>query len=295
MKREQAYRILGVNPGTTEEDLKKRYRELVQLTHPDSGQSCDYPFEIHDIIAAYKFLLESIIEEDVNNSKNEYRIKWNAPTNPNAYRDRPIYQYVEAADGEIIGTIEIDKGKYLWIEDEDFALFLRSLRETAKGIISDFDKKTGLSREDDISLMAEITYLLSGQFFDSETTLSLMKETSEDVYFSKAMLEINSGIRVSVPKEGSYLIPGKIKNHRLFVTDTFGNELGYLSFKDDRLLFGLVPLFERRALQLKLVVSSGKKKANSLDVDMWIKRIPEDDKRGIDSINLRIEKLLEGE
>lgn len=290
MKQEEAYKILGISEGVSETELKKRYRELIALTHPDSGTINTYPFEAHDIIKAYKCLLDNRNKEERKaKKKSESRTGWNASLNPNAYMDRPVYQYVEDSDGQRIGSIEVARGKYLWIMDEDFELFLRSLRETAKEIIRKSDSKNCM--EDDINLLSKITYLLAGQFFSSDAALGLMKETQNGEYYSKAMLELKQGVRR--PVTGDYLIPGKVKKHRLFVNSITGNELGYLSFKDDRLLFGLVPLFERRAVQLKLIVNSSGKHSGMVDVDMWVRRIPEDSKSSLDSINIKIKQILE--
>ena len=38
-------------------------------------------------------------------------------------------------------------------------------------------------------------------------------------------------------------------------------KLGYLSFKDDRPLFGLIPLFERREAQVRMKIRKCEKKA----------------------------------
>lgn len=39
MSREDAYRILGLEPGATEDDIRDAYRRLVKRLHPDSGGS----------------------------------------------------------------------------------------------------------------------------------------------------------------------------------------------------------------------------------------------------------------
>ena len=62
-------------------------------------------------------------------------------------------------------------------------------------------------------------------------------------------------------------------------------ELGYLSFKDDRLLFGLIPLFERREAQVRMKIRKCEKKAKSADVDLWIRSV-ESDNTAVESINL---------
>lgn len=137
--------------------------------------------------------------------------------------------------------------------------------------------------------MADIAYLLAGQFFGSDMALSLMTNKEDNIYYSKAMLELSDV--TTKPRAGSALIPSGVRNHRLYVNDTKGNELGYISFKDDRLLFGIVPLFERRAVQVKMETCEYKKNAKSIDVDFWLKQIPEET-NAVDSINMKIRELL---
>lgn len=177
----------------------------------------------------------------------------------------------------------------IWIPDEDFSLFLKSLYNVAKRIVSEDDEIKSLNRTEDMTLMSDIAYLLSGQFFGIETALSLMKKEN-DTYYTKALLE---GRNTKVlPKIGDPVIPIKVTNHRLYVGDRFGNTLGYLSFNDDRLLFGLIPLFEQKEVLLKMEVESILKGHNPA-IALWVKRIPSASSTNIDSINLKIRKVLD--
>ena len=47
MNRKRALKILGAGTDTDIRDLKKRYRELMRMTHPDSVKENDYPYEVH--------------------------------------------------------------------------------------------------------------------------------------------------------------------------------------------------------------------------------------------------------
>jgi hypothetical protein len=73
------------------------------------------------------------------------------------------------------------------------------------------------------------------------------------------------------------------------MSDGAGHELGYITFKDDRLLFGLVPLFEQRKVQVKATVSETRR---SVDIDLYLKRTDTDASSAIDSVNLRIAERL---
>lgn len=59
-------------------------------------------------------------------------------------------------------------------------------------------------------------------------------------------------------------------------------------------MFGIVPLFERKAVQLKMRTCASKKNYRSVDVDFWLKVIPENSAI-IDSVNIKIDQLLNNE
>ena len=289
MNRKRALKILGAETDTDIREIKKRYRELVRMTHPDSVKKHDYPYEVHEINEAYNYLLTHLFDDEgQDNGSDGPKIRWNAPVNANAYAQRPVYQYVEDANGNIIGTITVDNGRYMWIEDEDFPLFLKSLYDTAKSVISEDDYKKNISRADDDELLKDITYLIAGQFFGSDLALSLMKRQKDGAYHTKAMIELMGG---KIPKEGHVLYPQRVENHRLYVKDSRDNGIGYITFRDDRLLFGIIPLFERSAVKVKII--AGKSHRSSADADLWIIPQPEDNVTIIESINARIRSRLD--
>lgn len=308
MTRKEACKILGILPDISEADLKKQYRSLMQKVHPDAAEAHNYPYEANDINVAYEFLLEHLHEKQKRENRRTAKrmaehIKWNAPINPNAFAEREIYQYCEDQDGQRIGIVTLDWGKYIWTTDEDFPLFLKSLYKLSKDIITEDDVKKGINRDKDVELLADIAYLLAGQFFSTETTLSLMKKevlvgTQDEIYYTRAMLEPDVSYdrerpRKKTEKKDDYnskirkLMPAYVRNHRLYVCDCEKNLLGYLTFKDDRLPFGIVPLFERQAVQLKLEYGE---KWN--DVHLWMKLIPEKN-QSVDSVTLKIQNALD--
>ncbi len=288
MTRKEALTVLGAGSETDLRDLKKRYRELVRRTHPDSVTKHDYPYEVHEINEAYNYLLAHLFDDAGIDIKTiEPKIRWNAPVNANAYCERPIYQYVEDANGTVIGTITVDVGRYMWIEDEDFPLFLKSLYDTSKSVISADDATKNISRNEDDELLKDITYLIAGQFFGADSSLDLMRREKDGSYHSKVMIELDG---CKPPEEGESLYPLRVRDHRLYVRDQSGNELGYLTFRDDRLLFGIVPLFERSAVKVKLI--AGKTRKRSTDADLWLIPDPEDRVTVVESINEKIKRRL---
>lgn len=159
MTKAMAYKILGITSGTALTDIKKKYRQLMHRVHPDTEafSTRAYDFTAQEINEAYDFLRKNMPEESLGKAdknttssrkqhgKTAYRqsywdenattgstakqMKWDAPLNENAYTARTVYHYAEDADGEIIGSFPAATGKYLWILEEDFPLFLKSMFE----------------------------------------------------------------------------------------------------------------------------------------------------------------------
>lgn len=300
MTREQALEIMRVGQNYTKSELKSKYHSLMILTHPDSAPDHDYPYEASDINVAYEYLLEHVGEKVAPHSDStSYKsttIKWNAPVNEGAYAPRDIYHNVEDEDGNIIGKATIDNGKYMWIKDEDFPSFLSSLYSCSKSIISVHDEVHDQDHSDDIALLAKLTYLLVQQFVDTSTILSLLtKANSSNIYEVDAMLEItNPYVRLT---DGVTVYPARISEHKLYVKSQTGKEIGYISFKDDRLYYGIIPIFERRACKVKMQVANATCKylnrKKYVDVNMMIKLLEEDMTCVIESINHKIDRLLD--
>lgn len=298
----KALKILGLEAPYTEEDLKKTYRALIVMTHPDSVKEHDYEYDASDINTAYEYLLShkpSASETESSKKKtSQKKANWDAEVNNNAYLEREIYHEVEDADGDVIGKAVVAKGKYTWCKDEDFSLFLLSIYNCSKKIISDNDELTGRDRSLDISLQGEIAYLLAQQYVDTKMILSMTENMGTDsdelpMFKIKGMLERTS--YTIKPNPGEVLFPAGIKNHKLYVKNKEG-VIGYVSFKDDRLYYGIIPLFERKAVQVKMnlkeIKPSKRRNSDFYDIEMVIKLLKEDKTNMIDSVNLKIENLL---
>ena len=179
-----ALKILGLKAPYTEEDLKKTYRSLIVMTHPDSVKEHDYEYDASDINSAYEYLLShkpSAIETEIQKTKTaQKKTNWNAEINNNAYLEREIYHEVEDGDGNVLGRVVIAKGKYTWCKDEDFSLFLLSIYNCSKKVISNYDEIAGRDRSLDIRLQGEIAYLLAQQYVDTKMILSMAENMGTD-------------------------------------------------------------------------------------------------------------------
>lgn len=304
MNKSTARKILGLNGTEDERAIKRKYRKLMHEHHPDNSESEDSEVAAK-INTAYEMVMKDFDGSDGKHhstpkkptTKKSTKTKnWNAKENKNAYCVRPIFHEVEDYDGSSIGTIEIARGKYVWSKDEEFSLFLKSLYETSKELMDNarpslfFEPPAVIKQK----YLADITYLLTGQFIDSSLTLNELAVMDTSAYKIDAMVELE--MNTPVPKPGTALYPAGISKHRLYLRNKGGEIVGYLSFKDDRLYYVIIPLFEQKKAQVKMVVSDtpkstryGKKYA---DIDLWVKII-EDQNSAIDNTNRKIDELLE--
>ena len=341
---EQAYKILGVKKGADKKEIKKKYRLLMHKVHPDTfaSKKPSYQYSAQEINEAYSFLckegrLENTYygnkydkeEQESNNryrkykdssdnnnhrqykdyrnskgSESEYKYRWNAPENVNAYTNRSIYHYAEGYDGDITGSFKIASGKYIWKLEEDFALFIKSIFECSEKLLNDVDTKLdrNLSFETKISVQAELAYLLAQQFIDAPEMLNklLTPIDTEDAYvfYIASMLEISQP--APFLRAGMTLYPAEIKKHRLFLKTKSGQQAGYISFKDDRLYYIVIPLLEQRRAQVKTEISKKQDRFNTKqavkykNLDFWIK-VPHNSATTFpENINMQIDALLEG-
>ena len=352
MTESEAYRVLGLPENAGPEHIRTRYRELIVQVHPDkmrrrSSQSSDQPGREretdsqehqaapfttpHDariINQAYNLLQcswrktrnsrearASSDGQDFQQKTAQSTGKWDAPCNPYAYHPREIYCRAEDAEGIPIGIFTIARGKYLWSQDEEFPLFLKSVYQCGSELLKEADASQ--KREADDSrrqrALGELTYLLAQQFIDVRSSLDELAKavtvgdssagrSTDRIWFLPAMLEYgprSSYTGRELPKTGDLLYPSELRHRRLFLKDVSGEELGYLSFKDDRLYYIVIPLFEQRRVQVRIRVSEGpasqgKAKNTSFyqNLDLYIRLDPLQHQFLPENLNLQIEKIL---
>lgn len=316
---ETAYKILGIDSNTKEKEIKKRYRRLMHHVHPDTDafDTADYEYTAQEINEAYSFLCKYEAEAGSSFSSNaafqahhqsdrksqKNQSKWNASVNGNAYTERNVYHYVEDFDGEIIGVFVVDTGKYIWNTNEDFPLFLKSMFECSKRLLDQLEEAVGktVSASRRLQTQAELTYLLSQQFIDATATLQTLltpisdADSSFSIYYIPSMLELSS---VTTIHTGMTLYPAYLEKHRLFLKNKAGQEAGYVSFRDDRLYYIIIPLLEQKRAQIKVEVSQKQDKADTRrknaykNLDLWIKIPKKHAGTFPENINLQIKTLL---
>lgn len=312
MTRSQAYKVLGIHPDAEKTEIKKKYHLLMHRVHPDTDAfdtEC-YAYTAQEINEAYAILCKKETADHGARSRNtgsakaakKQPPKWDAPVNEHAYTERDVYHYAEDYDGTTIGTFVIATGKFIWNTQEDFPLFLKSMFACSKKLLdqANREKKSAGPSSEKLAIQAELTYLLAQQFIDASETLKVLvtPESSghADIFFIPSMLELLP----AAPKlfTGMTLYPVSIRRHRLFLKTRSGQEAGYLSFRDDRLYYIVIPLLEQKRAQVKIEISQKQDRSGirSTDkyknLDFWLK-IPEDSAGTFpESINLQIDALL---
>lgn len=310
MNKSQARKILGLDGSEDKREIKKKYRKLMHEHHPDNSDSDDSKLAAK-INTAYELIMKDYADSQNNqsshnsqspkrsNSRKTSRPKhkpWSARENKNAFCARPILHEVEDFEGNNLGTIEIARGKYIWTKDEEFSMFLKSLYETSKELLDNARPSLFFELPEIIKqkYLADITYLLTGQFIDSTLTLNELALVEADSYKVNAMVELEPG--ATTPKPGSMLYPAGVSNHRLYLRNKSGQIIGYLSFKDDRLYYVVIPLFEQKKAQVKMIVADSvqrNRRGNKYaDIDLWIRILPTETS-AIESTNNKIKVLLE--
>lgn len=299
MTKKEAYEILGLPPGAGIEETKRKYRQLITQAHPDSQAfSKENPgHSAQEINIAYAILKKRNARPEPVAAKSQKRVPWNAPVNECAYMEREILHYAQDCDGKILGSSSIARGKYLWITEEDFPLFLLSIYKCGKQLLDEADDQLPVKKPSEIRqrFQAELTYLLAQQFIDATSLLGeLAKETSSDkegnpIYFISATLELSNRTQPLSP--GETLSPSRLQSHKLYLKNQFGQQLGYLSFPDDRLYYIIVPLLEQRKVQVR-IQAAGIRKGKSENLHLWLKLLPAPTAMP-ENLNLQIQQLLE--
>lgn len=295
MTREEALRVLGLEGTPDKKLIKKTYRALMHSVHPDVqlNRPSEYAYSAREINAAYEYLMQAAAEREKVRSRKKQteRKRWNAPVNEGAYAEREIYQFIESYDGVRRERFCVAAGKYFWIPDEDYKLFLFSIYNLSRTLLEGFSE-TVMNR-----YQGELAYLLFQQFIDPDKVLERYSTDDAGIYYIPAMLE-SEGKRCLL-KEGTALYPKGVKDHRLYVQSEAGKTVGYLSFADDHLYYAVVPLFEQKRVQVKIRISGSTFGNNNVrkvvvrSLDLWIRMLPSDQNEIMQSISTRIGQLLE--
>ena len=116
------------------------------------------------------------------------------------------------------------------------------------------------------------------------------------IFYIDSMLEMPAN--APFLRAGMTLYPQSLKNHRLYLKTKSGNAAGYISFRDDRLYYIIIPLLEQKRAQVKVQIATRQDKNNTRynvkykNLDFWIKISDNNSGTFPESINMQIEEIL---
>lgn len=300
MNTQDAIELLGIVPEDDEREIKRKYHKMISRFHPDSLNEVG---EAHiqraqEINEAYRILSQSDSREMQNvygtevygteahgtdnhkSGKREQHQEWFGEWNEAAFIPRNIYLHYsmnlsEEERKEAQGKLYYQAacGKYMWDpEEEDFALFLTSIRHAAAVLLERTENAVNaedLSSVPDLKeyrfrIQAKLFEYLSMQYVNPLLVLdSLMKPESTDrkgqkIYRVKAFLAAEAaspeGRLIASLQSGEYLFPKAFHGNQIQLMNKDKQVLGYLHMEDDRLYFCIIPLLKRHAAQVKFLV-----------------------------------------
>ena len=224
---QQAYKIFDVKSDITKTELKKRYRRLMHMVHPDAALNREnvYKYSAYEINEAYTVLSNQTGQESLRKNNYEYDERYygadkaneeyafTAPENEHAFCQRNVYHYAEDYNGNNIGRFKVARGRYMWMPDEDFRLFLRSIYECSEEPFNSIDEESGKrpDAEHKIRYQAEFAYLFAQQFTATSETLESILTSIDDaanVFYVGAMLEISAESGLCAQTRASSLAGG---------------------------------------------------------------------------------------
>ena len=266
MSAEQAYKILAVPQSADIKAIKKKYRKLMLKVHPDSLKSGKntYQYSAQEINEAYSIIIKNL-------SDNKMSGYFNNSSDDNYSSE---YTYYEEYYQDY-NTYASDGGN--WDAPVNDNVY------TSRAVIK-----------------AQLAYLLAQQYIDATYTLNELitpvKQNNAQIFYIDSMLEMPAN--APFLRAGMTLYPQSLKNHRLYLKTKSGNAAGYISFRDDRLYYIIIPLLEHKRAQVKVQIAARQDKNNTRhnvkykNLDFWIRISDNNSGTFPESINMQIEEIL---
>lgn len=170
-----AMEILGILPEDSAEAVKRKYRRMLRLSHPDEEHGSDE--EVRRVIAAY----ETVKRSDGRWQKQRTAAGWKQKLPkavPEAFCERTFFRTHDIF-GEESGAYAAGRGRFLWDPDlEEFGLYTRSIRLEALRILQEQEEAAGIYDPDDLmqdgrraACLLKIFHLLIQEYIEPWTCL----------------------------------------------------------------------------------------------------------------------------
>ncbi|MCR4903976.1 MAG: DnaJ domain-containing protein [Butyrivibrio sp.] len=265
----EAYKILGVSKVNADREIKAKYKKLLILYHPDSDPSRKRNPEdddkIRQVIEAYKKIKESA-SGPLNDDHDTYEFTWDAFENSKAFTARNIYFQFRIYDEEL-PLSKMARGKFVWDPDmEDFPLFSKSVLESCKQAIEDFNVIPTAEKIKNLFHLMLQEYVLPADAARKLGKLVEDKGDKELFSFNGLIREnpvnniIKAGTNTSTTESyaNSANLPLNIflKKDRAVVEEMVtGRMLGSVSFDEDELYYVVLPLLEDPQVEAKATIT----------------------------------------
>ena len=290
MNIQQAIELLGVRQEDDEREIKRKYHKMISQFHPDSlsdSKAGDIQLA-QEINEAYRVLSQrenqinaknTSAGENQKSSAGKKQHEWSGEQNEGAFTARNIYMHysMNLSEEEKKTASEklfyqVARGKYMWDPgEEDFTLFLTSLRHASADLLEKTETKTNVElsavpnlKEYRFRAQAKLFEYLSMQYvnpllvLDSLTTPESTDGKGQRIYHFKAFVAAEAssaeGRSISNLQPGEYLFPKAFLGNQIQLMNKARQILGYLHMEDDRLYFCIIPLLKKHAAQVKLLV-----------------------------------------
>ncbi|NCB93763.1 MAG: J domain-containing protein [Clostridia bacterium] len=275
----EAERILGVSLYDDKKTIKIQFRKLMSVYHPDAVRSDHsiYLERAQQINEAYTLLLKNITKTEGQNTKRfststPRRTVWKARVVNEAFEPRTIYMFDNIWPGSETTYIQVAHGRYEWDPDlEEFHCLLYSLNQLAKKILEDAVSDMGSnyryssdSDQDLFSYQVQLFHLLARQYISPVTCLKKIMhpvsvdEEGREIYAFDSLLMKQESKQIprmlNKLKKGSSVYVRGLQHNRIMVSNEEGISLGYLSFSDDQLYYIVIPILQKKNVQVKCVI-----------------------------------------
>ncbi len=253
----QAYKVLGVSNEDDDRDIKKKYKRLLVLYHPDSNSGKKVTVQdedkIRQIIEAYKIIRDA--KWDPAEDKELYT--WEAVENHSASSKRNVYIQIRIYDDEELPLSNMGRGRYVWDPDlEEFPLFTKSVLEACKDLMAE---KNVIP---DAALLKRVFHLMMQEYIlPADCARKLGKLVSKEAEYEKYVFYGYIAGRDSVHsiKEGEPISLFLMEDKAIARNMVTGKDLGFLSFDEDSLYYVLLPLLEDESTEYNAqILKTGK-------------------------------------
>ena len=298
---EQAYELLGVTKQQNEKEIKRKFRKLMAMHHPDviGSNSPEQIKQAQRLNEAYALIKKAA------RKKPEIQIKrptWKAKVTETAFCERTVYMESVSWEGETPQMYAVARGRYEWEPElEEFPCFLRSVKEAALELLERAEYRKGITWElrgvakgTKFDYHLQLFHLLAGQFISPVACLDVLARLEEMddkgrmIYKILAWVQQTDRVRL---QPGELLSVTGLKHNRIMVATSTGTPLGHVSFLEDSLYYVVVPILQHRKAQIKLVVREvEKRKKTTVEVYLRMEETVEEIRHT--DYNLRIAELV---